>query len=78
MTTTYNGNNYTISGASFNISLGTTINPVDMSDSTTTNITIKNSQLIAFSSALHYSPQLTPRNLTAFSSFTIPDQLMVS
>jgi len=49
-----------------------------MSDSSTTNITIKNSQLIAFSSALQYSPQLTPRNLTAFSSFIIPDQLMVS
>jgi hypothetical protein len=78
MMVTFQNKNYSVSGTTFNISVGSTTNPSDMADSTTLPITISNNQLLAFSASLQYSPALTPQNLTSFTSLSIPANLLVS
>ena len=78
MSLAFNNQNFTLNGLSFNISLGNVTNPQDVTDVTTVPILIKNTDLIAFSSSLGYSPQLTPQNLSAFNNLTVASELNVS
>ena len=78
MSVAFNGNNFTLIGTTFNISLGNVTNPLDVTDSSKVPILVKNTDLIAFSSQLSYSPQLTPQTLGAFTSLTVDSNLNVS
>ena len=78
MQVAFNNNNYTLSGSTFNISMGTILNPADVTDTTTFPILIKDTNLVAFQGSLAFSPVLTPQNLTAFTSLTLPSSLNVS
>lgn len=78
MSVLFNNNSYTVSSSSFNISLGTISNPVDQTDNSSIPIVIKNSDLIAYSSQLTFTPTLTSQNLTAFTSLSVPSQMNVS
>ena len=78
MSVAFNNNNYPISGSTFNISLGTITNPNSLTDNNSALISLKNSNLIAYSSQLTFTPALTSQNLTAFTSLTIPNTMNVS
>lgn len=78
MTVIFNSNSYTISGPTFNVSLGSMINSNNVSSDSTPLIVIKNSNLIAFSSTLSFTPALTYQPLTAFASISVPSTLNVS
>jgi len=78
MNVAFNGNNYPVSGTSFNISLGTITNPNSLADNTSVPISIKNNDFIAYSSQLTFAPTLTSQNLTAFTSLNVPITMNVS
>jgi hypothetical protein len=78
MGVSFNGSSFSLSGAAFNVSLGNVTNPVTIADVSTVPILIKDAYMIAFSGSLGYTPQLTPQNLSAFVSLTIPSSLSVS
>ena len=74
----YKNVNYDINSSTFNISLGTQKNSLDINDATTTPIFIKNNNFVVFSSNLPTTPALTARRLQQFISFTIPQTANVS
>jgi len=78
MSVLFNGYNVALNGQSFNTSLGTIINSNNVSDTTTVPITIKNSDYIAYSNSLPYTPLLTPQNLTAFMSLQLPSTIYIN
>lgn len=78
MSVAFNGNNFTLIGITFNISLGNVTNPLDVTNVSKVLILIKNTDLIAFSSQVSYSPQLTPQTLGAFTSLAVDSNLNVS
>lgn len=78
MSVGFNGNTFSLSGSSFNVSLGNITNPQNVADVTKVPILIKNADLIAFEGSLGYTPQLTPQILTAFGNISVPGSLNVS
>lgn len=75
---TFNGNSFTVSGTTFNISLGTITNSKNISDSTTYPITIKNNDYIAFTNMLAIFPPLTAQNFTSLIAFNMPSTVVVN
>ena len=74
----FNSNTFSLSGSSFNVSLGNVTNPQNVADVAKIPILIKNADLIAFEGSLGYTPLLTPQILTAFSNLTVPASLNVA
>lgn len=74
----FNSVNYTVSGSSFNVSLGSITNSMNLSDSTPYSITLRNNDVIAFRSNLQILPALTPQNLSTLTTLTIPSQVNIS
>ncbi len=74
----FNSVNYTVSGSTFNISLGSITNSMNLSDSTPYSITLRNNDVFAFKSNLQMLPALTPQNLSALSTLTIPSQVNIN
>lgn len=77
LTVPFNGNNFTVSGTTFNVSLGTIINNKNVSDSSAFPISIKNSDFVAYSNSLVIAPVLTTQNLTGFMTLAIPTTVNV-
>jgi hypothetical protein len=75
---TFNNNNFTVSGSTFNISLGTIINNNNVSEATNYPITIKNNDFIAYTNTLSVFPSLTTQNLTSLLSFNTPSTVVVN
>jgi hypothetical protein len=78
LSVSFNSNSYSVSGSTFNVSLGSMVNNNNVSDATIYPIVIKNSDFTAFSSSLPISPSLTTQNLTAFMSIGMPPVVNVS
>lgn len=74
----FNSVNYTVSGSTFNISLGSITNSMNLSDSTPYSITLRNSDVIAYRSSLQILPALTPQNLSSLTTLTIPSQVNIN
>jgi hypothetical protein len=74
----FNSNNYTVSGTTFNVSLGTIINSKNVSDTSTYPIIIGNTDYTAYNNKLSLSPALTNQNLTGFIALNIPSTVNVS
>lgn len=78
MSVLFNGYNVAISGQSFNTSLGNIVNSNNVSDTTPVPIIIKNSDYIAYSNSLQYTPSLTPQTLTSFISLQMPSTISIN
>ena len=74
----FNSVNYTVSGSTFNISLGSITNSMNLSDSTPYSITLRNNDVVAYRSSLQILPALTPQNLSTLTTLTIPPQVNIS
>jgi len=78
MNTNLNNQNVTVSGQSFNVSLGMMINKNSTNDNTLLPVVIQNNDYIAFSAQLQVKPALTPQNLTQFVSLNIPTNMSIN
>jgi len=78
MSVVFNNNSYSVNSSNFNISLGSMNNPSNQADNSTVLVTIKNNDLIAYSSQLAFNLALTSQNLTAFVSLSAPSKMNVS
>jgi hypothetical protein len=78
MNTLVNNQNVTVSGQSFNVSLGMMINKNSTNDNTLLPVVIQNNDYIAFSAQLQVKPALTPQNLTQFVSLNIPTNMSIN
>lgn len=77
LTVPFNGNNFIVSGTTFNVSLGTIINSKNVSDTSAFPISIRNSDYVAYSNSLAIAPVLTTQNLTGFMTLAIPTTVNV-
>jgi hypothetical protein len=78
MNVVFNSVNYPVSGQAFNISLGNMTNSNNVSDASTASIIIRNSDYLAFSAFLPFTPSLTAQSLTSLISFSVPSTMNVS
>ena len=79
MTVTYQQQNYPISNSNtFNVSLGSSSNPNNVSDSSTIPMIVTDGELIAYQGNTPYTPVLTALPLSSLQTLNIPSTLNIS
>ncbi len=75
---TFNGNNFTVPGSTFNISLGTITNSKNVSDVSTFPVILRNTDYIGYSNTLSLLPSLTTQNFSSLLAFNLPSTVTVN